>query len=264
MAAAALRLTSLRMRIREQVLAHMLRRLEETTTCESPYPHFWLREVFPPDVYSQMLERLPADAAFLPLKADRFYKQDGTSTRLQLPVLEQYLVKLPGDAADFWLGIHDVLHSRELKQAVYRRLAPGLSYRFGVPPTEVEELPGVPAPRFFRERDGYAIAPHPDTRRKIVTLQFALPEDRSQLDLGTGIYVRSLLPADWLRQERGFRGFRKVQQYPFEPNSAFAFSVLNSLGKKSWHGREKLDGDAGVRNSILTIYYATQADVDIE
>lgn len=264
MALPAKRLESLRSTIRAQVLAHMLQRLEATKTCEDPYPHFWLREVFPPNVYEQMLRRLPRDGDFAPQKAERFYKQDGTSTRLQLPVLEHHLAKLPGDDADFWLGIHDVLHSRELKQAVYRRLAPGLMYRYGVGKSAVEELPGVPAPRFFRERDGYAIAPHPDTRRKIVTLQFALPADRSQLDLGTGIYVRSLLPGDWLGQPSGFRGFRKVQQYPFEPNSAFAFSVLNSLGKKSWHGREKLDGDCGVRNSILTIYYATQGDVDIE
>ena len=264
MAAAARRLSSLRTSIYEQVLSHMLRRLNETKTCETPYPHFWLREVFPPDLYPEMLQRLPADADFAAQKADRFYRQDGTSTRLQLPVLAHHLQRLPGDNAEFWLGIHDALHSRDLKRAVYRRLAPGLMYRFGVDESQVEDLPGVPAPRFFRERDGYAITPHPDTRRKVVTLQFALPEDRSQLDLGTGIYVRSLMPADWLGQPSGFRGFRKVQQYPFEPNSAFAFSVLNSLGKKSWHGREKLDGDSGVRNSILTIYYATQADVDIE
>jgi hypothetical protein len=264
MALPAKRLESLRSRIREQVLAHMLQRLEATKTCEDPYPHFWLREVFPPEIYQQMLHRQPQDSDFLPQKAERFYKQDGTSTRLQLPVLEHHLVKLPGENGEFWLGIHDVLHSRELKQAVYRKLAAGLMYRYGVAEAAVEDLPGVPAPRFFRERDGYAIAPHPDTRRKIVTLQFALSEDRTQLDLGTGIYVRSLLPGDWLGQPSGFRGFRKVQQYPFEPNSAFAFSVLNSIGKKSWHGREKLAGDCGVRNSILTIYYATQADVDIE
>ena len=264
MALPAKRLFSLRNHVREQVLAHLVRRLDEISTCEVPYPHFWLREVFPADIYTQMLERMPADADFLPLKAERFYRQDGVSTRLSLPVLTHHLQKLPGDNADFWLGIHDVLHSATLKRAVYRKLAPGLMYRYGVPAAQVEELPGVPAPRFFRERDGYAITPHPDTRRKIVTFQFALPEDRSQLDLGTGIYVRSLAPADWIGQPSGFRGFRKVQQYPFEPNSAFAFSVLNSLGKKSWHGREKLDGDSGVRNSILTIYYATQADVDIE
>ena len=264
MAVPAKRLVSLRASVREQVMSHLLRRLDETNTCEAPYPHFWLREVFPADVYAQMLERLPVDEDFTAQKAERFYRQDGTSTRLQLPVLEHRLANLPSDNAEFWLGIHDVLHSTELKRAVYRKLAPGLMYRYGVPATEVEDLPGVPAPRFFRERDGYAIAPHPDTRRKVVTLQFALPEDRSQLDLGTGIYIRSLLPTDWIGQPSGFRGFRKVQQYPFEPNSAFAFSVLNSIGKKSWHGREKLDRDSGVRNSILTIYYATQADVDIE
>src|SRR5687768_16397397 len=205
--------------VRERVLAHMVRRLGETPTQEAPYPHFWVQQVFPEDIYAEMQERLPVDSLFEP-QNERFYTKEGVSTRLQLLMLEQRLAKLPSEDAGFWLGIQDVLRSDELKRAVYRSLAPGLAFRFGVSEAEVEDLPGVPAPRFFRETDGYAIAPHPDTRRKVVTLQFALAKDRTQLDLGTGIYTRSLSPADWLGQTSGFRGFKKVGQYPFEPNSA--------------------------------------------
>lgn len=249
--------------VRERVLAHMVERLAATATQETPYPHFWVQQVFPDEIYAEMQERLPADSFFQP-QNERFYTTEGVSTRFQLPMCEPQLAKLPGEAAGFWLGIQDALASEALKRAVYRCLAPGLAFRFGVGEAEVEDLPGVPAPRFFRETDGYAIAPHPDTRRKVVTLQFALPKDRSQLDLGTGIYARSLSPADWLGQTSGFRGFKKVGQYPFEPNSAFAFSVLNSLRKKSWHGREKLERQSGTRNSILTIYFARAEDSDLK
>ena len=50
MALPAKRLTSLRQQVREQVQAHLLRRLDEISTCEVPYPHFWLREVFPAEI----------------------------------------------------------------------------------------------------------------------------------------------------------------------------------------------------------------------
>ena len=103
---------TLRAHIREQVQSHMLRRLRKTETCEIPYAHFWVQEVFPPDIYAQMLENLPAIRIIFRSEVERFYRQDGTSTRLQLPVLEHRLANLPGDQAEFWLGIHDVLHSR--------------------------------------------------------------------------------------------------------------------------------------------------------
>lgn len=51
--------------------------------------------------------------------------------------------------------------------------------------------------------------------------------------------------------------FRKVKQFPFLPNTGYAFAVSNSLGKKSWHGRETVPSGIGVRNSIITFYFAS-------
>jgi hypothetical protein len=51
--------------------------------------------------------------------------------------------------------------------------------------------------------------------------------------------------------------FQKVKQFPFAPNSGYAFVVSNSLRRKSWHGREVLPPGAGVRNSLLNLYFAT-------
>ena len=79
-----------------------------------------------------------------------------------------------------------------------------------------------------------------------------LPRDESQRDLGTSLYkVRPSLKA--LQSKDGW--FTEVKRFPFLPNSGFAFAVSNSWKKKSWHGRERLREDAGVRNSLVTTFY---------
>jgi hypothetical protein len=104
----------------------------------------------------------------------------------------------------------------------------------------------------YRETAGYSIKPHPDTRKKVVTMQIALPRDESQQHLGTEFYSRSLKPAAWLRTPKGFD---IVKTTPFLPNTAYAFVVLNTMRLKSWHGRSTLSDNWGVRDSILNIWY---------
>ena len=106
------------------------------------------------------------------------------------------------------------------------------------------------------------IKPHPDMRKKVVTMQIALPSDDGQKHLGTEFYRRSFNPLHLLREPRGFE---VVKQPPFLPNVAYAFAVINALTLKSWHGRTTLGGQVGVRNTILNIWYAeaAQANGDI-
>jgi hypothetical protein len=121
-----------------------------------------------------------------------------------------------------------------------------------VPESEVSELAGFSRPTLYRETEGFEIAPHPDTRKKVVTMQLYLPADHSQLGLGTALYRHKLLAlpfGNWRRR------FVKVKQFAFQPNSGYAFVVNNTLTKKSWHGREELPAGAGVRNTLLSTFY---------
>jgi hypothetical protein len=72
----------------------------------------------------------------------------------------------------------------------------------------------------------------------------------SRADLGTAVYRRRLFRLKNLLSPRN--RFETVKQFPFAPNSGYAFAV----GSKSWHGRDPVPIAAGERNSLMLIYYA--------
>lgn len=236
--------------IQNAVIVHFLTRLAATALEEQPFPHFFVENVFPEDIYDDLQRLMIASEMMEPLT--RHQKADGTQTRFQFPLNPPDLARLSGPQRALWEGVTHGLDSPQVKQAVFAKLAPGLALRYGKSAAEAAKTPAVPRTLLMRETEGYYIAPHPDTRKKIVTMQFALPVDDSQADLGTTFYQLSLSPADLLRTPRGFR---RAKQMPFRRNCCYAFVVLNNLTKRSWHGREALTQSQGVRNSLLHLYY---------
>ena len=63
-----------------------------------------------------------------------------------------------------------------------------------------------------------------------------------------------VMPRHTLRNMRA--RFEEIKRFSFLPNSGFAFVVNNRLGKRSWHGREQLAPDCGVRYSLAMTFYA--------
>jgi hypothetical protein len=236
-----------------RVLDHLLCRVSATAANTEPFGHLFFTDVLPEDVYGQMLEALPPPELYAPA-AERHYRGEagGTFVRSLFALDHAGLDRLPARHRELWRGLAAALATPALKRAVYTQLGGDLSYRFGVPMSQVAELPGFTRPTLYRETDGFEIPPHPDTRRKVVTMQFYLPADLSQLSLGTALYRRNLVAwpgGDWRRR------FTEVKRFAFRPNSGYAFVVNNTLRKKSWHGRARLPEGAGVRNTLLATFY---------
>jgi hypothetical protein len=121
-----------------------------------------------------------------------------------------------------------------------------LAQRFGVSEQAVPDIECGHEIMLIRDTEDYVIKPHPDGLNKLVTLQFYLPPDETQLELGTSLF----------RRHRGVLGskFEEVKRFPFRPNSAYAFPVSDSPARKSWHGREQLSGFKGVRNTLMVLF----------
>jgi hypothetical protein len=233
------------------VLSHVIKRIENADVFEQPYPHFYATEVLPWDIYNELQANMPDDSLYQ-FTAKRHILEDGRDTRLHLILAEEVLSRMNARQKQIWQCLYDVLQSQQLKTVVFQKLSAGLAYRFSIAKDCVNDIKAYPRAMLFREFEGYTIPAHPDSRKKIATFQLALPKDNSQQHLGTTMYKKSLHPSDLLSKPLGFS---KAGQYPFIPNSVFSFSVINTLLKKSMHGREALTAEDGIRNSLLNIYY---------
>lgn len=237
--------------IRFRVLSHMLRQVARTRAETDPFAHAYFEGILPADLYARLLDLFPEPALYCHA-AQRYQEGEGNYVRTFFNLNAANLGQFRGETYAIWAGISSALLSPELKEAIFECLAPDLIFRYGVDATAVRTLPGFAMPTLYREVEGFEIPPHPDTRKKVVTMQLYLPRDCSQLNLGTALFRRKLVAwpfGSWHGK------FSKVKQFPFAPNSGYAFVVNNSLTKKSWHGREQLPPGAGVRNTLLTTFY---------
>jgi hypothetical protein len=238
----------------EHVLSHLIRRINDTRGETQPFGHAYFTELLPADVYHSLLDTFP-DPATYDGTAERHYRGEvGGFVRSQFPLSLSGLDRLSAASRELWRGVAAALTATDVKRAVYAKLAPDLAFRFGIAADQVPDLAGYSRPTLYRETEGFEIPPHPDTRRKVVTMHIYLPADHTQIGLGTALYKRHPLAlpfGDWRRR------FAKVKQFEFRPNSGYAFVVNNTLTKRSWHGRERLPEGAGVRNTLLNTYYQT-------
>ena len=247
--------------IYDQIIEHSLQVIQQTVEQTDPFPHIQLTGIFPEDVYQQLIESFPPSECFLKANPKHHSNEYGGSTRQRMSLCEDALDSLSTDSHRLWSTVRAAISSKELRDAVFLKLASGLCRRFKVSPEKLNEIPAFPRGQIYSETEGYCIAPHPDTREKIVTMQFALPSDDSLDGVGTEFYSRSLNPLHYLREPRGFHIEKTM---PFLPNCAYAFSVLNDFGMKSWHGRSTIPPMNRVRNTLLHIWYAEPDETDRE
>lgn len=238
--------------IEQKVIRHLIKTVEATDAEEDPYCHYYAEGVFPKDIYAEVLRRLPAPEYYQPLNLKEWSRPNGESTRDRLFLSEEGLSDLPDRDRTFWLSIARALTSDALKQVIFKKLAKDIALRFKCAEEDVPNIKAFPRAVLMRDTEGYRIKPHPDGTNRIVTMLYYLPRNLSQEDLGTSVYVRQ----PWTKRLFG-DSFKEVERFPFRPNSSCAFVVNRLRSKTSWHGRELVGPDAGVRNLILCQYRVT-------
>jgi hypothetical protein len=252
-------MTDIDLSLRRRCLDHLAVTVANALLEIEPFPHFVVHGFLPQDVYATLLRLFPDLSLYEAFDYEKHQGTTGESNRHRFELSNARLERLDPRRQTFWRTLRSVLGSAELKVMTFKKLVPGLAYRYAIDPRQVAELPGFALPELFRETSGYMIKPHPDTRRKVVTMQIALPCDASQRELGTEFYRRSRNPLSLTRPPRGFTIAKRMD---FLPNTAYAFSVLNTFRLKSWHGRSTIPDQSGERNSILNIWYEKAADAN--
>lgn len=186
---------------------HVVYALRNAEIRSYPFPHFYVKNVFPDDFYWKMVKSLAGDSEYTPMGGsypNRFFG--------------------PRDIPEGCEFMTDPHFMNEVMMIFY----PWFKKRYG------DEKIRVSADlRLIRDKRGYQIGPHTDAAWKLVSLLFYLPQTVSYSDSGTTIFVPKI-PA--FRCPGGphydFDGFNAAWTAPYAPNSCMGFWKTDN----SFHG----------------------------
>jgi hypothetical protein len=236
-----------RRRAVEHLGAFIAQSIDAARAVEKPFFHLEFDRVFPDDIYARMLALMPENADYRPMhgRSKGHDLADGTHTRVKIDLFPEYIRNMPPEKRALWDVVGRALCSEPVKQAFVRRLAPGLSKRFGA---DFARTGMYPIPILTRDIPGYLITPHTDTHWKGITVQLYLPKDDANTDIGT--IFHDVLP-DGSKP--------KATQMRFAPNSGYAFAV----GNDTWHSADPVHNGVKTRDSILLTYFVDQGALKV-
>jgi hypothetical protein len=230
----------------------VLYKIGNATVREYPYPHIYVPDIFPADFYRELLGSLPPQAALKNLgelgrvAADNTYPERGV-----LPLTPQDLASLEAPQREFWERLREWLLGRRFRDTMVGKFAPYLAHRFG----DLSKVRFGHEALIVRDRTNYALGPHTDSPRKVLSFLFYLPPDAAKSHLGTSIYV----PRDPAFLCQGgphydYADFQRMLTMPYVPNALFAFMKTPN----SFHGVEPIS-DPEVQRDLLL--YDIRAEV---
>jgi hypothetical protein len=221
---------------------------------EYPFPHQYVRPVFPEDYHVELLERLRALSGYVPI-GETGTLTDPTAYRERLvrSLAELGMEGGPGGrAGEFWRGLSAWLLGLRFRFCIMEKYRRHIVERFG----EGSVLETSVDARLVRDLTHYSLGPHTDAPHKLVSLLFYLPPDETCRDLGTSIYA----PIDPHFRcaggpHYGFDKFRRVVTMPYVPNSLFLFFKNDA----AFHGVEPIAAASVERNLLLYNIYVNKA-----
>lgn len=205
-----------------------------------PYPHIFVENIFPTDFYARLQANIPDPREMVKISEAR--PVTGYDERFVLDP-EAPPESLPQDQQAFWRTLSEDLREGGFRNALLTRFDAYLRRRFAKRAVRLKD-----ETLLVEDVTKYALGPHTDHVRKVVTVLFYLPPDLSQAHLGTSMYM----PTDPERRCEGGPhypredGFDRVATMPFLPNSMFAFVKSD----RSFHGVEQIV-DTDVRRWLL-------------
>lgn len=216
----------------------MLFAIRDSVARSAPFEHLYMREVFSPGFYAQLLAMMPARDRFHDLRHKDAMRADGSSARLRMYLYPEQLWRLPAEQRAMWTAVSRTLRSGALQEAFKRKFRRSLEGRFG---RSIDQLDFYPIPILVRDQPSYRIGIHADVPAKAITVQFYLPRDGAQRHLGTVFH-----------HGRSGPDAERTVAMDFMPASGYAFAVVE---KESWHSVRQTTEADGERVSIMLTYY---------
>jgi hypothetical protein len=225
------------------VSLHVLYKIANAPIQLYPFPHIFVRDVFPLEFYEEILRRLPPKDMFTTLKSLGRVGSDYPDTRFVLPLAPNNLTGIAEPFRSFWSEVAGWLLGGGFGSKVLPKFGQFLEQRFD----DLDRMQFYDEALLVQDYTTYSLGPHTDSPIKVLSFLYYLPSDESQSHLGTTIYA----PKDPQFLCAGgphhpFELFRRVYTMPYLPNSLFAFLKTEN----SFHGVEPVSG-AEVRRDLL-------------
>lgn len=217
----------------------LVQSVERARAEQKPFFHLEFDQVFPDELYRQMMQSMPMSSEYraLPGRGNVNITAGGYSTRVKIDLFPEFVRHFPTEKKELWALVGQALCSTEVQAAFVRRLAPDLERRFG---PQFDHVGLYPIPILTRDVGGYRIPEHTDTHWKGITVQFYLPADNSITHVGT-VFSEKLPDGS----------FKPTTKMKFAPNTGYAFAV----GTETWHSVDPVGPEVKSRDSILLTYF---------
>ena len=230
-----------------RIIDHVAAAIDASPQGRDPFYHLQLVNIFPPDLYAQMMDAMPVASDYRAMsgRTKSTRTMNGGGTRVKIDLFPEYIRHLPPEKRKVWKVVGKALCSKKVREAFRRRLAPGLERRYG---PSYKRVGMYPIPILTRDVPGYKIGIHPDTHWKGMTIQLYLPRDNSIKHVGTIFHSRN---AD--------KTYNKASQMSFSPNTGYAFAV----DKDTYHSVDTVGPEVNTRDSILLTYFVDKNPLQI-
>jgi len=230
---------------------HVCYRIANAPMLRYPFPHLYVESIFPEDFYRELRARLPSLESYTRIDETGTVAKGRYQSRYVCSLTELEEKESAAERGTFWMELNRWLAGDEFARTILEKFRFALPERFGEhvePRIETDN-------RLVRDFTTYAIPPHTDAPRKLVSLLFYLPPDGSMRGLGTSIYAPKN-PA--LRCEgtahHSFEAFKRVATMEYRPNTLFGFFKTD----RAFHGVEPIEAQQVERDLLLYNIYLTK------
>ncbi len=222
----------------------VLYRLMNAEVKSWPFPHLYVPDIFPADLYPALIDQLPADEAYTPIQEYGTVGADNSQDRLILSLGEPN----PGVPA-IWNQVGEWLLGSRFAHAMLSKFRPFITRQWSEAAANKRLLKDA---RLVRDFTHYALPPHTDMREKVLAFLFYLPRNDRHAHLGTSAYV----PNDPAFRCPGGphharENFTRVVTAPYLPNSLFGFIRTDN----AFHGVEPVTDPDARRDLLLYNLY---------
>jgi FkbM family methyltransferase len=219
------------------VLQHVLQKVERALVIEDPCPYIVVDEVFPHDYYEEMLANFPTMDSLRSIADTARIKGGGYKERLVVLFTDEEFSRMTANQQRFWRDMASWMYTDQFVNyfiyKFHKYLEPRISKIVGAE----RSLRVKGDALLVNDCTNYAIGPHTDVPRRLVSFLFYLPKDNSLRELGTSLYR----PKDreftcWGGKHHAYEPFDRVATVEFLPNRLMAFPKTET----SFHGVEPI------------------------